>query len=1133
MGKWTRCRLARVPSAAVQYAIAKAFASARPLIRAGVLGLLASHLAQAQEAQRCATPVAKVSAIQGNVQTRPLGAADWSMAVPGESLCPGDLVRSAPRSRSILRLANETNVAMDQRTVLRIQGLDEKAGNWVMELNEGVIHVITRTPKPFKINAPFMNASVEGTEFSVSSRADQGFVAVVEGVVDVSNREGALKVGHGGVAIVTPSRAPLLELKIKPEDAVQWAIYYPHVLDPELLGGHFDSEAQGAAVHEYHRGDYGMAVERLDSEIAANNPAALLLQAAILLQVGRVDEAQQSIDSALVLDSKASLAYGLRAIIAVAKNHLADAVTFAEQAVALERTPSNLVAQSYVKQAQFDIAGAMALANEAAERAQGSALAWARVAELGLTMGRTRAAQEAVDKAIRLDPTLSRAQAILGFIRLQALDRAGAEVRFRHAVDLDQADPLPHLGLSLVQHRAGAVASAREEMELAVTLDPANALLRSYLGNAYGAENRGADAGTQFGLAQDLDNKDPTPFYFDALRLQRENRPVEALHSAEQAIERNDNRAVFRSRQLLDQDSASRSVTAARIYRELGADNLAISSSVSALDRDPANYSAHLFLAEIFGNRPGYEIARDSELLQGLLLQPANVTPITPRLASNGQGDVYAGTVLPFGLNEYSTLAWTEGVTESVDVLGGSEDTLGLSAALAGNSGKVSYGIGHYNYSTDGFRPNNDDYRRESNAFLQYTLSSASSIQAEVRTASRTYGDQDVLFFGDQKPLLPTLRNQLNVDSVRIGGRHDVSEAWTLLSSYQYQRQRSDSTFDDLPRDALSFVERKRGHFFEARGIFHDEAKTLDVGGEFLAGRDHVEDRNPFGGLTRDTYLGHQSLYGYFTKSYLKGFQATFGLSLDRARNARLDRRQANPKIGLNWQATPGLRVRAAGFRTLKRELFSSRTIEPTSVAGFPQLYDDVHGTDSWRWHGALDGTIDRKWYWGLEGYRHRLTSPGFRLEEIVYQRTVEKSAELYGVWLPTDTIVLKLGTRWQDLQSDGESRGLFRESRIVRVPLEARYFHPRGLFGTGRITWVRQDGEFFDQESFSGFVSGRERFSVVDVGVGYRLPCQRGAIALEVRNALDEHFRFQESRPFDSTIARERLILGRLSLTF
>ena len=95
-------------------------------------------------------------------------------------------------------------------------------------------------------------------------------------------------------------------------------------------------------------------------------------------------------------------------------------------------------------------------------------------------------------------------------------------------------------------------------------------LIRSYLGKAYYEEKRPELDGREYAIAKELDPNDPTPWFYDAIRKQTINQPVEALHDLQTAIELNDNRAVYRSKLMLDSDLAARSASLARIYSDLG-----------------------------------------------------------------------------------------------------------------------------------------------------------------------------------------------------------------------------------------------------------------------------------------------------------------------------------------------------------------------------------------------------------------------------------------------------------------------------------------------------------------------------------------------------------------------------------
>ena len=139
----------------------------------------------------------------------------------------------------------------------------------------------------------------------------------------------------------------------------------------------------------------------------------------------------------------------------------------------------------------------------------------------------------------------------------------------------------------------------------------------------------------EYAIAKELDPKDPTPWFYDAIAKQTTNRPVEALQNMEKAIELNNNRLVYRSRLLLDSDLAARSAALGRIYTDLGFQQLGLVEGWKSVNTDPTNFSAHRLLADTYSDLPRHEIARVSELLQSQLLQPINITPIQPRLAES------------------------------------------------------------------------------------------------------------------------------------------------------------------------------------------------------------------------------------------------------------------------------------------------------------------------------------------------------------------------------------------------------------------------------------------------------------------------------------------------------------------
>ncbi len=452
-------------------------------------------------------------------------------------------------------------------------------------------------------------------------------------------------------------QAPTPYLIVRPRDAVQWTLFYPAILpalaDPSGAAAQELPEPLRGAVALAAAGQLPAAFARFEAIPETERGSDYYLyRAATLLSVGRVEEARADIGQALLRDPSDGRADALSAVIAVAQNDRDRALEEAQRAVELSpRSAAARIALSYAEQARFQIEAARQALEQAVKDEPENALAWARLSELWLMQGRRDRARRAAQRARELAPELARVQTVLGFAELAEINTGRAKKAFRRAIDIDSANPLPRFGLGLATIRAGDLEGGRKEIEIAVALDPENALLRSYLGKAYFDERttnpltyfqelvnnfpnqENTLAAEQFAIAKELDPNDPTPWLYDAIRLQSENRPVEALRDIEKSIELNDNRAVYRSRELLDQDRAARGTSLARIYNDLGFQQLGINEATKSLSYDPANAGAHRFLSDVYATQPRREIARVSELLQAQLLQDININPVQPSLS--------------------------------------------------------------------------------------------------------------------------------------------------------------------------------------------------------------------------------------------------------------------------------------------------------------------------------------------------------------------------------------------------------------------------------------------------------------------------------------------------------------------
>ncbi|MGH8525391.1 MAG: TonB-dependent receptor, partial [Gammaproteobacteria bacterium] len=437
---------------------------------------------------------------------------------------------------------------------------------------------------------------------------------------------------------------------------------------------------------------------------------------------------------------------------------------------------------------------------------------------------------EAAKKAQALDPDLARTQTVLGFAYLTRIEVDKAKTAFDRAIARDPADPLPRLGLGLAKIREGDLDAGTEEIEIAASLDPNNSLVRSYLGKAYYEQKRSGLARTEFEQAKLLDPKDPTPWFYDAIQKQTTNRPVEALHDLQKAIDLNDNRAVYRSKLLLDEDLAARSANLARIYDDLGFQQRARVEAWKSVSADPASFSAHRFLADSYSSLQRHEIARVSELLQSQLLQPLSVTPLQPELAVANLAILQGAGPSSLSFYEYNPLFARNGIGLQTNVLVGNNDTVADNFVVSGIHGRFSGSVGQFHYETDGFRMNNDLENDVYNAFGQVTVTPDLSLQAELRRREQEAGVVDITL----NKLDPSFRQESKQDSARIGARYEPTAHHNLLGSFIYTDSEfiTDQKFgdngDSVDDIALHLVNPVEGYTAEIQHLFRGERfKTI------------------------------------------------------------------------------------------------------------------------------------------------------------------------------------------------------------------------------------------------------------------------------------------------------------------
>ena len=1069
----------------------------------------------------------------------------WQPLGVGETLKVGEVVRTGADGRVAVQLANGSQLKINANSQLELKQIAPGEGliptkthplRNILRLLGGEVWV-RGNAEPLEIQTIPVIATIRGTEFNLAvGPSDFARLAVLDGLVEFSNPQGSELVAANEQATAKLGEPPRKTVLLNPLDAVQWSLYYP---DPA-----------------------GDRVEREQAERAdPRSPRHWTWAARQHLLRGQAPDARRALDRALALAQNDARAYSLRAAVALVQNRKAEARADAERAVAADpAAPEAHLALSWVQQAEFDLDGALVSARRAVALDPDDPQALIQESRLLFGMGRTKEAIKVAEKARQRAPKDALVNSTWGFLQLARGRVKEADQAFREAIAQDSTLGEPHLGLGLALFRRNQTEAAVEEIRKATLLEPKVSLYNSYLGKAYYEIKDDRLAQKYFEAAKQLDPRDPTPHFYDAIRQQNVNRPVEAVQELQKSIELNDDRAVYRSRFLLDEDLASRAATLGRIYNEIGFGQLGLSEGWKSLASDPTNYSAHRLLADSYSALTRYEIARVSELLQSQLLQPINISPIQPQLAETNllilQG---AGPTTP-SIYEFNPLfvqnrpmLFTSGVV-------GNNHTLSDEVILSGIEDRLSYSFGQFHYQTNGFRENNDLKHDIYNLFTQFSFSPRLSVQGEFRFQETESGDLRLSF--DPEDFLPNQRREIRRRTGRIGLHYKFSPKDDIIASIinvnshhrlndmemiierieelnlDAQTTRKELTFADIETQSyeLQYLHKSTGYNFIVGVGHYDQDRTdntdIDKSIILLSDPPVLIDRELETSST-DIDTKQTNTYAYSTVNITDDMAWTVGLSVDSFSSPIVQKNKINPKIGLNWHIVPSTTLRAAWFRTIKRPFTANQTIEPTQVSGFNQFFDDIDGTETERYGFAFDQRFSSTVFGGIEVSWRDLITPKFTEKErkTLFEDQNEQFHRAYLYWAPTTSLALSVEYFIEDIEKMLRGAPPKETINTHLIPITISYYQPKEFLAKFSATYV-------DQSVSTSNAIGNDQFWVLDASVGYRLPKRWGIAQVGIKNLLDENFRFYDinfntGEPLIPLFQPERIIFAKFTLSF
>lgn len=922
--------------------------------------------------------------MEGTVQTARARTVDWHTAVTNQALAPLDRLRTREQSRAALRLRDRSLFRIGELSELTVEAPDDSQSSTAVNMLRGVLMFFHRgNPRDFQFRTGTVSAAIRGTEFQVDV-ADNGrtLLTLFDGEVELSNPQGALRLVSGEQALVDPGQAPVkTAVIVTRNDLIQWCLYYPGVLDADELNlTPTEETALQPSLAAYRSGDLLRALALVPAGFQPSSDSTRVYLAAVFLSVGKVDAATALLDSippdaAENTDKPPAprLAGALQRLILVVKN--SPKLREIELTSREPKCATLRLAESYQHQARANLTDALSSAREATTLSPNFAFAWARVAELEFSFGRRREAQAALTRSLELAPRNTQAAALRGFL-LAAEDRIPAALdAFNTAIALDGALGNAWLGRGLCQIRRGDLDAGREDLQVAALMEPQRALFRSYLGKAWNELGEQRRASDELRLAKDNDPRDPTAYLYEALLLQEENRINEAVTALEHSQELNDNRRIYRSALLLDQDAAVRGANLATMYRDAGMTDWSAREAGKAVNDDYANWSAHLFLANSYNELRDprsvnlrYETPWLSEYLVANLLAPANAGTLSQQVSQQ----------------EYSRLFDRDrlGLASSTEYF--SHGDWRQSAAQYGAFGRSSFAVEESYRSEHGYRPNSDFEETTYDLRFKHQITTEDSVYFQASFGHSSGGNSAQYYDQSQATNDPFRFRERSEPILTAGYHHEWSPGLhtlllgSRLSDTYSVRNPSQLTFlvsretnmapvgSILPFAAgADYRSELEIYSIEAQQIWQTLRQTMVLGSRFQDGGFDTQSRQDNARIDLTDWLSdgvisdqnvftrfqRWNVYGYEQRQVVDELRLIAGLTFENLvlpqnyRFAPLSTRSETksyllPKAGAIWTPQRDTTLRAAYSETVGGASFDqSFQLEPSQVAGFNQAF--------------------------------------------------------------------------------------------------------------------------------------------------------------------------------------------------
>lgn len=557
---------------------------------------------------------AEIVNITGTGEHREQASNPWLPAKNSQGLKQGSFVRTGQASKMGILFADETQIRLNQNSVLQIKELSQgKDSSTRVNLSSGRAWSQTkRAPgSSLYFDTPAATAAIRGTDWEIEVDPNGAtLMTVLSGTVEFYNDLGSLTLNPNEAALAEPGKAPVRLVLSNPRDRIQWVNSL--TVDPQRhLGPDFNKPEWKPIVDAIYSGNLNAAAQALSASPQAGTEAHRLLSADLALVQGDFGRAERIISDGLKsgIQEPRLVAYLARIQM------LTDRADESELTLGRENVkinPDLLVARGDLSRRQGDTERALRDYQQAQSMSPTEDRAAAGMGSIYVEQEYGAPARTQLGKAIQLRPDIASYQGELGTLETWANQLDQADKAFKEALQLNPSDYVALTGLGLLRLKEGKQQEALDAFLRAGLMAPEYARAKTYTAVVYYQMGRHQDAISTLKQVHLLDDKDPVPYLFLAQIYTDIFEPELAVQASRAAVERMP--YLKSANQLANNQKGSSNLGASVAF--FGLEEWAL--ELAQQSAYPYWGGSHLFLSDRY---PG-EFNKNSELFQGFLTDP-------------------------------------------------------------------------------------------------------------------------------------------------------------------------------------------------------------------------------------------------------------------------------------------------------------------------------------------------------------------------------------------------------------------------------------------------------------------------------------------------------------------------------